>query len=489
MIIKRISAALLLCAMLLSVAVSCGGKDENSPDGSDKPAGEETAEATVSEESTIEPLEVRDLGGKDFRVLVYKQGDPGTWFQYLDFEWTEEAAGDLINDNIMNRNIAIEEKYNIRIVSNQVSDVVSTARKAITAGSDEFEILEPYCDSAYSMAGEGLLYNIYDLPYCEFDMPWWDSNIQRDLSLQNRLWTVTGDISMFDEELSYVVYYNQVLAKQYEIEDCYELARSGKWTIDKMAELGRIVTHDLNGDGVLGDEDVYGVVTDYGVGRSWFYAMGAQLCKLESDGTPKLVVGEPHSQAAFDKISALMNDETSTKLVSKLKNSWTAAINGMKEDRVLFLPGSLYDITGYRSMENDFGVLPYPKHSEEQERYYNYVASHVCPVISVPVTNSDIESTGLLLEALSRESSDTIVNAYIELNLMTKVARDDSSAEMMRLIFATKRYDLACSYNWGKITNVIEPSCRDSSKFQSTLAKLLPAAEADMAKTLEQFAG
>ncbi|NLZ37082.1 MAG: hypothetical protein GX897_06360 [Clostridiales bacterium] len=208
MIIKRISAALLLCAMLLSVAVSCGGKDENSPDGSDKPAGEETAEATVSEESTIEPLEVRDLGGKDFRVLVYKQGDPGTWFQYLDFEWTEEAAGDLINDNIMNRNIAIEEKYNIRIVSNQVSDVVSTARKAITAGSDEFEILEPYCDSAYSMAGEGLLYNIYDLPYCEFDMPWWDSNIQRDLSLQNRLWTVTGDISMFDEELSYVVYYN-----------------------------------------------------------------------------------------------------------------------------------------------------------------------------------------------------------------------------------------------------------------------------------------
>lgn len=156
---------------------------------------------------------------------------------------------------------------------------------------------------------------------------------------------------------------------------------------------------------------------------------------------------------------------------------------------MLFLPGSLYDITGYRSMENDFGVLPYPKHSEEQERYYNYVASHVCPVISVPVTNSDIESTGLLLEALSRESSDTIVNAYIELNLMTKVARDDSSAEMMRLIFATKRYDLACSYNWGKITNVIEPSCRDSSKFQSTLAKLLPAAEADMAKTLEQFAG
>ena len=489
--IKLIAAALLMSSALSAAA--CGsepGTSSQTPSGAPSDETEQTQDTAAAETEPQYPaLPAADLGGREFRILVYTRGDPGTWFQYLDFGWSDELAGDLVNDAVMNRNMAVEEKYNVSIVSNGVTDAVATAKKSISAGSDDFDVFEPYCDSAYGMAGQGMLVNIYDLPHLELEADWWDKAVQRDLSLLGRLYVITGDASMFDEELSYVVYYNQALAKQFEIEDCYSLARDGKWTIGKMSELGRTVTHDLNGDGTLGDEDVYGVVTNYDVGRSWFFAMGGRMCTLDDNGDPKLTIADSHSQTAFEAISTMMNDGEVSRMVAKFRDSWDGAISGMKENRVLFLPGSLYDITGYRAMEDDFGVLPYPKLDESQDSYYNYVASHVGPVISVPMTNTDLDSTGLILEALARESAEVIVNNYIELNLMTKVARDDASAEMMRLIFATKRYDLACSYNWGKITNIVAPSCKDASTFQSNLAKLLPAAESDMQKTLDEFAG
>ena len=201
-------------APAFSVAVSCGGKDENSPDGSDKPAGEETAEATVSEESTIEPLEVRDLGGKDFRVLVYKQGDPGTWFQYLDFGYSEEKKGDLINDAVWERNIAVEDKYGVKLINTTVEDVPTVAKKTIKAGSDEFDICQPYIDTAFQMAGEGMLVDVISLPYIELERRYWDENIRRDLTFKGKLWAITGDISMFDEELSCMFYWNRLLCRE-----------------------------------------------------------------------------------------------------------------------------------------------------------------------------------------------------------------------------------------------------------------------------------
>ena len=490
-IIPKLFAALLSSSFIISAA-SCGGNGggsvpENTVVSADETAAAEGETQPAETESPYPALPDGNYEGRDFRVLVYKQGDPGGWFQYMDFGWSDEKAGDLINDAVMNRNMTIEERYGVNIVSNQVDDAVATAKKSISAGSDDFDLCEPYADSAYAMAGQGMLVNIYDMPYLELEAGWWDKSMQRDLSLLGRLYTITGDVSMFDEELSYVVYYNQALARQYETEDCYALVRGGKWTIDKMSDLGRVVTHDLNGDGRIGDEDVFGVITNYDVGRSWYFAMGARMCTVGENGDPVLTIADSRSQDAFEAISRMMNDEEVSRMVMKFKNSWTDAQNCMKENRVLFLPGSCYDITDYRVMEDDFGVLPYPKLDEAQDSYYNYVASHVCSSIAVPVTNTDLDFTGLILEALARESADVIVNNYIELNLMTKVTRDDASAEMLRLIFDTKRYDLACSYNWGKITGIVEPSCKDASSFRSKLAKLLPAAEEDMAKTIEEF--
>jgi hypothetical protein len=211
------------------------------------------------------------------------------------------------------------------------------------------------------------------------------------------------------------------------------------------------------------------------------------MARVDENGDPVIVMGEEKSQIIIDAIGNMMNDSTVTILTVNIPDSWMGARAMMKEDRLLFLSANIYTIPYYRSMENDFGILPYPKLDENQDRYYNQVASWVCPGISVPTTNQDIDFTGYMLEALCRASGEILQPAYIDVNLMTKVTRDESSVEMLKLVLDSKRYDLAVSFNWGNLSDIIAKCAEDPSKFSSQLASKLKKTETDMAKTVEMF--
>ena len=200
-----------------------------------------------------------------------------------------------------------------------------------------------------------------------------------------------------------------------------------------MMELGRAVVQDLNGDGVMDSSDVWGICDNYSVGRYWFFAFGGQMARADENGDPVIVMGEEKSQIIIDAIGNMMNDSTVTILTVNIPDSWMGARAMMKEDRLLFLSANIYTIPYYRSMENDFGILPYPKLDENQDRYYNQVASWVCPGISVPTTNQDIDFTGYMLEALLPRIGRNPAARYIDVNLMTKVTRDESPVEMLCL--------------------------------------------------------
>jgi hypothetical protein len=93
-----------------------------------------------------------------------------------------------------------------------------------------------------------------------------------------------------------------------------------------------------------------------------------------------------------------------------------------------------------RNTDVDFGILPYPKYDDTQERYYSRV-SYYNPTL-VPKTNSDLEFTGCILEALMCESENTVVPAYYEIALKTKYSRDDESSAMLDFIFSTRVVDI-----------------------------------------------
>ena len=66
---------------------------------------------------------------------------------------------------------------------------------------------------------------------------------------------------------------------------------------------------------------------------------------------------------------------------------------------------------------------------------------------TIPMTlaQSSFEPVGLILEALTRDSENSVVPVYKEILLKSKYARDQGSSDMLDIIFASAVYDIGLS--------------------------------------------
>jgi hypothetical protein len=491
--VKKYSSTIFILVNLLAIIllISCSDaatteSDTTLPPDNITESADEQQVITETQRPALD-IPINDYEGYVFRTLSYAQGTPGSWGQYLDFGWSTEAAGDLINDAVYMRNLIVEERYNIVMENTQVPDAYTTARNTILAGSDDYDIVSPYIDASFKLAQDNLLVDFFTIPYIDLEQRWWDQAIMRDLAINNKIYAMTGDISMNDEELNYGIFFNKALISEYTLDDPYQIVRDDKWNLDTMAAMGRQVTHDLNGDGIVDEFDVYGVLTDYGVAPVWYFGLGAQMAQLNNDGVPELSMNDERTNTVIEKLSAFLTDSEVVLNVSNTVGSWTGFDDMLMTDRALFRAGSIYDIQFYRSMVNDFGILPHPKLDEAQKDFFHIIATQVCYGICVPTTATNLERTGIILEALAYESKDTVTKAYYDINLYTKVARDNESGEMFDIIFGTKRYDLCKAFGWGGMEDVIRNASKDSSKFASLYTAAESKAESEMRKTYEFF--
>jgi len=108
----------------------------------------------------------------------------------------------------------------------------------------------------------------------------------------------------------------------------------------------------------------------------------------------------------------------------------------------------LYDLPAMRSMEVDFGIIPYPKYDKQQGKYYTYADARGS-VLALPVNSPDVEKIGVIVEALSAESKRYVVPAYYDIALTQKDIRDEESREMLDIIFAGRVYDIGYMFDSG----------------------------------------
>ena len=91
-------------------------------------------------------------------------------------------------------------------------------------------------------------------------------------------------------------------------------------------------------------------------------------------------------------------------------------------------------------MKDDYGVLPFPKYDEVQEKYLTRVIDgwlHVVPSVS-----ADPEFTSAIMEALASETAKSVFPEYYNKLLTQKTLRDEESIEMMELIRENRVMDL-----------------------------------------------
>ncbi|MBO6053317.1 MAG: hypothetical protein J6Q17_06230 [Clostridia bacterium] len=111
-----------------------------------------------------------------------------------------------------------------------------------------------------------------------------------------------------------------------------------------------------------------------------------------------------------------------------------------EESRALFTDMNMTDVITLRTMETDFGVIPWPKYDEQSEYCTNVDAG--TNLFLVPITATDPARTSAIVEALCRIGSRLVLPAYYEVTLQSKTSRDNESADMLDIIKSALIFDL-----------------------------------------------
>lgn len=488
---KRILALILASMMLLSAAAcsDSGTNDETTA----QTAGENTevvAEEAVVEEEAGPVAELPDKTYDGEEVMFLTSLSAGyDWYTSYEI-YAEELNGQLINDAVFQRNTEIEELLDIKIAETKIENCHTTAKSSITAGDKQFDVVMPYMNSTITLAVEGSLLDLKQIPYLDLDKPWWDGRANADLLINDRLFITTGDIAILDNECTMVMFFNKDMVGQYGLESPYDLVKENKWTIDKVGQMSYSITQDKNGDGKMTTEDdQWGISIASNAPISFYFGAGERVVKADETGTLQLMMGNTRAYDVYDKIANLCFSTEVLSMHTSNKTGFDDVCASFNAGNIMFVTFALVDINGLREAEFEFGILPYPLYDETQQEYNNLISTGLVSSTSIPNTCENTELVGVTLEAMAYYSTTTLTPAYYDNALKTRYVRDEESGEMLDIIFATRVYDLGFIFNWGNAGSMISNMfSAKQAEYASSWQKIEKAATKTMQKALEQFA-
>lgn len=460
--LKKLTALFILSAMLLTSFASftaCGGGDKPVQD-ADTSSGETTAAETTAPPTNEELLAATraslpkvDFEGYTFTVLDRDESNI-KWFTYDVF--AENINGDPINDAVYERNSILEDLYNIKIAEKKVARPVNDAATAILAADEYFDTLtDGLTHLAKTLAAPGYVVDYHTIDTIKLSNDWWDSQMSSGLSVNNKLYYATGDISIMDNSGTWCVLFNKSMIEDFSLDKPYALVEDGTWTLSKMYDMAKVVALDIDGDGKMGDWDQYGVMSETYNTFAFWSCSGELITKKDSDDLPVLSMYNDRSAAVLELVQDIQLDLVVTITGPRHSKAMAEGVNvAFKNGLGLFIFGGMMLITDYRASEVDFGIVPAPKYDEAQERYYNTYSYGNCTAYSIPITASDLSRTGTIMESMAALSKYSLTPAYYEITLEGKFLRDEESKDMLDLVLSTRNFDLGSIYDWGGVFSI-----------------------------------
>ena len=134
---------------------------------------------------------------------------------------------------------------------------------------------------------------------------------------------------------------------------------------------------------------------------------------------------------------------------------WDEQLKTMDDNRGLFLHTLMNRVLLLRVYECNFGILPQPMMCEGQNEYLSPVDLNCTSSVAIPITASDPERTGIILEALTADSHYSLIPNYYEVAIKGKGLRDVESLEMFDIIFGNRVFDIGWAYNFGGLEEMV----------------------------------
>ncbi len=490
--------AFILAAQMLLAAVACNkpADDEtdapetnpvvetNAPE-TDAPAVEtEPAETEFDRMSVSDELPEMNFGDKDFRFMSQERDA----YQV----YSEDTSGVGLDAEIYARNQRVEERFGVKI-GVMTTDILTQDKivQYTNVGEHVCEVVVHTQEGANTPPIYFGFENWNDIPYLNFDKPWWNKEAIDNYTFGGYTFNLSSDLSISSMELAWCLAVNADLMEDwgYSIDSLYQLVRDGEWTLDKMIEITNTLWNDTNGDGLADAEDEFGygspvnAAADHingGIGFfgtnniPWVTTLGEQVMTKNPDNYDMYEI-TILTEKLVGALETLVNFHNNSKGVSleALDTTYTSGNLGIYTAK--------FDIFRRYADVIDFttGVLPFPKYDAAQEEYLTS-PDNIFSMFGLPITipKEDHEMVGAIMEALSAESYKTTMPAYFDEALKGRYSSDEGMAEMVQLIADGRTFDYSGS---------CAQSFPSEGKLPYTFSILIRQNNTDLASVIAQY--
>lgn len=500
---RKLLSVILLTSLLLSV-ISCGDSGSKTADDNSSPSseGEQTSVETATETTTEDPyvyintLAEVDMEGAEIHFIAFDGGYQEMIINDID---TDSETGAALNDALYRRNRQIEEQYNCVIVTAHDEDsnkVTTTLTKEEMSGECLYDIIDNTTVTMASAITGGYLIDMANLPYVDYSQPWWLSDAVNNLSIAKENFVTISYANHLANDVAWGTMFNKYLFDSYGFEYPYQAVKDGKWTLDMMNELMKVVPIDSNGNGMTDGDDMFGCIGQYFDAAALMTGFGVDYFRKDNDDIPYFALDEASNADKFDKCFDFMTDDAKFLIVEKYNgkysNVWDEIwAGGFINDRGLFMLNCAGNLISFTNMDHDFGFLPMPKLDENQQNYRSMTSLWftTCFGVSSGHKNS-LENIGLMLEAMSFYSYTDVEDIYNRTYLSNRFIRDEESVEMLALISSSKHFDPGLVFNWnGALQTAQNIISGGKNTFASTVAKNKQSVDKSVEKTVSSIEG
>ena len=476
---KTFVCFLALC-MLLSAMVSCGkkpsgGNRNNSSNG----IGMEDLDADI-----VKP-EIVDMNGYVYKAYVraYAGGDElaeqlefgNNDYKCIDF-WIDEAnkEQDVISFAVYTRNNRIEADYNCKIRQFASNGSQVEHLKLSYTNGDKYDLTIISAKPAAQASTQNLLRDLNKSTYADLSHPSFDQNSIKELSIENQLYFISGDMNVSTLEIAGLSLVNMEFYEKLTdnivaafggdqtYASIYDVVTTKKWTMDTMMKIATMANIDVDtNDGddlsVIDHGDTIGY-HQYLYSTAWyFYSSGGRITTKNDQGIPELTIQSEKNQEIVNYIYEHFNSVVKVPWIPRAPSE--TLDQNFLTGQLLFMDCSLFEIRTkiYPRSEIEYGILPCPVLEEGQDYCSVLFFNNWAHLWAIPNLVGDLEKAERMLQifAVYSSLSNSTMHAYYDRTIYLNAALNNGSRQVLNLVRKSLVYDIALMYNWGKLEDML----------------------------------
>ncbi len=346
----------------------------------------------------------------------------------------DENTSAILSKRLENRNIFVQNEYNITISSKNVNPqiIFDEIKIAVKSSSYYADLIMIPQSNLGKFAVSGNIANLNSLPGINLDGSYYNASSKEAGGSASKIYGIAGPASIDTSSVS-AVFFNKTMLSSVTEENIYKLVDNGSWTWDKFLQYADAVSTMEGEHFSVGTQNTALFIEDL-----IFISSGLKYVSVADGGMPQIAFTAEQADPIVDLIKSVTGHE------KKYTNN-LAAIDAFASGNTLFLIDKLSTMETLANSKADWGVVPIPKKSAEQKSYSTLVSADDALVFCVVPTVSDTQKVSNILAILNIAAYGDTAEAYAE-DAMSYYLRDNSSVKMVETILNSAVFDLSHAY-------------------------------------------